>query len=1135
MSSYDGDPIVSNHLNQKKLNGKSLFFLIVPMILQVWSLGVSGCGSDGSDEIDAELFIDAALSDGGSQPLDDDGGLQGQDVCSAVEYFCVGSGCVDLLTDPDHCGGCGIACDDGHVCVEGECVYRCPEGQTICDGQCVNLAYDPFNCGECDHACLVGMVCTGGECVISCPEGQITCNGQCVNLARDPDHCGECDHACPSGMVCDDGECALTCSLGLTDCGGSCVDQSSDSMHCDQCGNQCPEDRECSERSCVCLDGLIECDGACIDPHTDLAHCGQCDHPCGAGSVCSGGICVIPVTGVSLDLLNLDLNTGATRQLVAIVAPAHATNQELTWASSHPGVATVDGEGLVEGVSSGQTQISVHTVDGGHFAFCLVNVKEAVTGLSLAPSTVLLSSGQSTTIHATILPDDATNQAVTWQSSDSQIATVDGAGVVTARGEGQVTITATTDDGGFQDTCLVTVTLTQVTGVTIIPQEAYIILGEEFQLTAEVSPSEATNKSVVWYTDNPEVVSVDQSGAVTGLAEGYSVIRVITVDGGLHDTCTVHVRVPVQGVSLNATTLSMERGDKVPLQFTIDPADATNQAVTWESSVPSIATVSDLGLVTAHNHGDTTITVTTVDGHYRALVQVSVWVPLLALLLEQTTAMVGIGETITMVPTFDPSDASDRSLVWSTDNSAIATISPEGVVTGYNIGETSMVATNQRTGLAASCQVEVIIRATGVTISPESLELFLGQSTLITATVQPPEAHVRGVEWSTQDEEIATVSGEGLVTGVGMGQTQITATTVDGGHFVSAAVEVAAIPVEGVSIVPSSLLLFPDQTGQLTAAFTPADATDQSVIWASADEDVATVDSAGLVTGVSAGTATITVTTVDGDHVASATIRVIAVPEGFVLIPSGTFTMGSPSDELGRIAAREVQHQVTLTRSFLMKTTEVTQGEWQALMGYNPSHFNPCGNCPVEQVNWHEALAYANGVSAAEGLAQCFDCTGSGTDVNCSLKAKYTNPQECTGYRLPTEAEWEYAARAGKTTAFHTGEIRYTETCPNMSVAGWYGSNSDSKTHAVGGKAVNAWGLYDMHGNVWEWTWDWYQESLGSTAVIDPYGPSTGSHRVFRGGSWNYSAGNCRAAYRHHGTFPGNRGSNGGFRLARSM
>ena len=231
-------------------------------------------------------------------------------------------------------------------------------------------------------------------------------------------------------------------------------------------------------------------------------------------------------------------------------------------------------------------------------------------------------------------------------------------------------------------------------------------------------------------------------------------------------------------------------------------------------------------------------------------------------------------------------------------------------------------------------------------------------------------------------------------------------------------------------------------------------------------------------------------------------------PAGYVRIAPGTFLMGSPFDELGRVDD-ETQHSITITRAFCMKATEVTQGEWQSEIGSNPSKFESCGaNCPVEQVNWDDAVSYANALSRREGLPECY--------------AGSTFPGlTCTGYRLPTEAEWEYAARAGTTGA----------TYGNLDSVACFRDNAGETTHPVRQKQPNAWGLYDMLGNVWEWTGDWY-DTYPAT-VTDPTGPTTGSYMVFRGGSWDYGAHNTRAANRDYGT-PGARRSNLGFRLVKT-
>ena len=217
----------------------------------------------------------------------------------------------------------------------------------------------------------------------------------------------------------------------------------------------------------------------------------------------------------------------------------------------------------------------------------------------------------------------------------------------------------------------------------------------------------------------------------------------------------------------------------------------------------------------------------------------------------------------------------------------------------------------------------------------------------------------------------------------------------------------------------------------------------------------------------------------------------------FVRIRSGRFVMGSPEGEAGR-SADETQREVTISQDFWMGKYEVTQGEWEAVMGSNLSYFDGCGSrCPVEAVSWEDVQEFIQKLNAREA--------GKGYR-----------------YRLPTEAEWEYAARAG------TRGARYGK----LGAIAWYWENSGGTTRPVGRKRPNAWGLHDMLGNVWEWTADWYGDYAGG-AVTDPTGPSTGSARVYRGGSWSTLARYVRSAYRFYYS-PGIRGHYIGFRLVRT-
>jgi formylglycine-generating enzyme required for sulfatase activity len=228
-----------------------------------------------------------------------------------------------------------------------------------------------------------------------------------------------------------------------------------------------------------------------------------------------------------------------------------------------------------------------------------------------------------------------------------------------------------------------------------------------------------------------------------------------------------------------------------------------------------------------------------------------------------------------------------------------------------------------------------------------------------------------------------------------------------------------------------------------------------------------------------------------------------------VLIPKGKFTMGSPESEKGR-KENETQHEVTISKDYYLGVYEVTQAQYEKVMGKNPSSFqgakvgNENADLPVENVSWDDAVEFCKKLS----------------DLPEEKKAGRV-------YRLPTEAEWEYACRAGGVTAYSFGE-----SSKSLGDYAWFDENSNGQTHPVGQKKPNAWGLYDMLGCVWEWCSDWYDE-YPKGAVSDPTGPIKGSDRVFRGGSWFGGAAICRSADRNWGV-PSFRGINLGFRVALS-
>ena len=256
-----------------------------------------------------------------------------------------------------------------------------------------------------------------------------------------------------------------------------------------------------------------------------------------------------------------------------------------------------------------------------------------------------------------------------------------------------------------------------------------------------------------------------------------------------------------------------------------------------------------------------------------------------------------------------------------------------------------------------------------------------------------------------------------------------------------------------------------------------------------------------------------------------------SVANNMVRINGGRFIMGSPSNEQER-STDEGQHWVTIS-AFFMGRYEVTQREYQEVMGTNPSEFKG-DNLPVENVSWYDAIEYCNRRSQREGLTPAYtidktrrDPNNRNDDIDDNVKWIVTWNRNANGYRLPTEAEWEYACRAGTATVYNTGAGISDNT-------GWYQDNSGWTTHPVGQKPPNAWGMYDMHGNMSEWCWDWYDENYyDNSPSTDPLGASSGNFRVYRGGSYMVLAPGIRSAHRGLSFPPG--GIFGtGFRIARN-
>ena len=523
--------------------------------------------------------------------------------------------------------------------------------------------------------------------------------------------------------------------------------------------------------------------------------------------------------------------------------------------------------------------------------------KIPASGITISKEDTTLEAGMTLQLSATITPENA-DETVQWSTSAAEIATVDGNGMVTAVAPGVAVITATTSESGLTAECRVTVVepIIRVTKVTIdetlVPSR--IKVGESVQLAATVEPENAVDKTVTWSIGDNEYVSLTPDGVLAGIKEtGRSQSVIITATaGGISDVCSPRIRVEaaagaVTGVRLDCTGITVSVGGTWQLNATVEPDDAQNKSVTWESSDESVATVDENGLVTGKSAGSATVTVRTEEGGYTAQCMVNVegdeTVAVTGVRLDNTGITVGVGGTWQLNATVEPEDAENKSVTWESSDESVATVDENGLVTGKSAGSATVTVRTVDGGYTAQCSVTVegeeTVLPTGVTLSHTTLNMQVGEEAQLIATVQPADATDKSITWESNAPETVSVDSEGRLTAHKAGTAVITARTVNGfSAFCMVTVEEddePEIPVTGISLSPTYIELTEGETAQLTVTIEPEDATDRSISWESSDEDIATVGADGTVRAIAAGTSLITVTTTDGGYTAECRIKVV--------------------------------------------------------------------------------------------------------------------------------------------------------------------------------------------------------------------------------------------------------------------
>lgn len=648
------------------------------------------------------------------------------------------------------------------------------------------------------------------------------------------------------------------------------------------------------------------------------------------GGVAKTASCEITVTqdvqALTLDKTSVLMDKGSTAKLEARVVPSTATNAELDWISNNTSVVTVDSFGNITALGNGTTTIKVVVRSNPSIsATCVVQVIEAITAIVLEPGEFTLNKGQSGSITATVLPTNVAGSYLNWRSSNTSVAVVSNAGIVTAVGKGTATITASNANGSIFASSEVTV-VENATSVILNKTQLTLDKGASEALTASLVPASADAGSIKWTSSNNTVATVTETGTVTAVTTGYATIYVTLSNGSVGAWCSVHVEEPLTGLKITPDKADLKIGETVSLYATAEPINASNKSVVWYTSNPNIATVDPYGLVTAHALGTVTITAmalnnsgisTTITVNIKAIAVSSI-------ALNKTSANLGKGESLQLIATVEPADASNSNVKWTSNDDKIATVSSNGKVVAVSGGTATITVTSEDGKKTATCVININeVSVVGLTLDKSAYTLGVGQSSTLIASVVPLTASNKKVTWSTSNSAIVTVDANGNIFGGMPGIATVTATSEDGGKTASCSVTVVTpVALTGIS-VKSTTKLSVNGTETLIVAFNPANATNTAVTWVSSDPTTVSVDSNGKLTGLKEGTATITITSVEGKFIATCIVTVEV---------AGNKAVSNMTQLIGSISSSERNKVVTLE-----SITKAAENEVAKAAGINSS------------------------------------------------------------------------------------------------------------------------------------------------------------------------------------------------------
>lgn len=622
-----------------------------------------------------------------------------------------------------------------------------------------------------------------------------------------------------------------------------------------------------------------------------------------AETLCTGESTTISATSVSITPKTASVEEGNTLALSAEVLPSNATNKRLTWSSSDTTIASVNENGFVTTLKKGSVTITATSEDGSFEDSSTISIIEKVaenipvTRIYVTPQRVTLAGGETTELSYQLSPSNASNKNVVWSSSDETVAMVDQNGFVTGLKEGTVEIEVRTEEGAYRSDSRVTVTsnlveFISIEGIAITPESALLKEGETLVLSYEISPVDATNKNVLWSSSDETIATVSEDGTVSAIKEGDVSIAVTSEDGEIRGETSISVititnkKIVVTGIEVSPKSAFIKEGQTLGLTFSITPVDAENRNVKWYSSDETIAIIDENGSVTALKKGIVTITGETEDGGFEstAIINITEAIPVTRIYVTPQRVTIEEGGTTKLRYLISPSNATNKNVIWSSEDETIATVDAYGRITALKVGTVEIEARTIDGGFRSDSSVKVIpnLSVTGIAVNPESASVEEGSTLSLGFQITPTNASNTNVNWSSSDDTVATVSQNGLITAISEGVVFITVTSVDGDFASSSTITVnpknndePSISIRGVYVTSQRVTLEVDKTFKISYYSYPSNATNKNIIWSSTNKSIATVDENGLVTAHKVGGAKIQAVTEDGGFLSDATLTVV--------------------------------------------------------------------------------------------------------------------------------------------------------------------------------------------------------------------------------------------------------------------